>query len=148
MHRNSKVFQKDPSCYAYIDGSFNIRTNTVGYGVVLCYKGEFFELQGSEEDLEQLQSVAGEIKGAVVAVTKAVELGSRTVDIYHDFIGVEGWAVGRWKPNKKGTRQYVAFMQDMSKSIQITFHRVPAHTGVKLNERADQLARQAAGITV
>ena len=37
-------------------------------------------------------------------------------------------------------------MDELSKKINITFNKVAAHTGVKYNERADQLAKIAAGI--
>ncbi|MDE6375931.1 MAG: ribonuclease HI, partial [Ligilactobacillus sp.] len=32
--------------------------------------------------------------------------------------------------------------------LQVHFQKISAHTGVKFNERADQLAKQAAGIVV
>lgn len=149
MHNYTKPPDQDIPCYAYIDGSFNASTGTIGYGVILYYKGTNFELSGSYKDpqIVSMESVGAEIEGAVAAIAKAVELGSKSIEIYHDFIGVEGWATGRWTASKEESKRYVAFIQNMKKIICISFHKVTAHTGVELHNRADKLAKQAAGIT-
>lgn len=37
-------------------------------------------------------------------------------------------------------------MESLLKELDVTFVKVEAHTGVKSNERADQLAKEALGI--
>ncbi|HBV47580.1 MAG TPA: ribonuclease HI, partial [Lactobacillus sp.] len=47
------------------------------------------------------------------------------------------------------TKRYAAFVEQIIKKegLQVQFQKISAHTGVKFNERADQLAKQAAEIT-
>ena len=66
--------------------------------------------------------------------------------IYHDYEGIARWANGEWKANKEKTQAYQQFIKESREKIQIIFVKVAAHTGVKYNEQADQLAKKALGI--
>ena len=81
----------------------------------------------------------------MAAIKKAIELGLPEVTIYYDYMGIEMWATGAWKCNKKGTaayRDYVALARD---AIHIHFAKVKGHSGIDGNEEADLLAKQAVG---
>ena len=78
----------------------------------------------------------------------AVEHGYQAVTIYYDYEGIEKWANGIWKANKPGTKRYQAFIAQKREDINIFFKKVAAHTGVEYNELADQLAKEALGLTV
>ena len=56
------------------------------------------------------------------------------------------WANGQWKTNKEGTRAYRAVIAAIRPRIEIRFHYVAAHTGVRFNELVDQLAKASVGI--
>lgn len=134
--------------YAYVDGSFNAKTRTYGYGVVIMDEEtsyEFFD-SGNDKDMCSMQNVAGEILGAQRAITEAIALGLKEINIYYDYQGIESWADGSWKRNKKGTVKYYEFVQEAKNLIKINFHKVKAHSGVTLNEKVDKLAKSAVGL--
>lgn len=85
-----------PLNYAFIDGSFNQKTNTYGYGGFLVSKGNKYILKGSDDDKEMasMRNVAGEIMGATASIKKALDLGIDNLVIYYDYEGIKSWAEG------------------------------------------------------
>lgn len=135
---------------AYVDGSYDHSQLSYAYGCVLVLADEVVTLngRGEEEDYAAMRNVAGEILGSEQAVNWAVEHGYQAVTIYYDYEGIEKWANGIWKANKPGTKRYQAFIAQKREDINIFFKKVAAHTGVEYNELADQLAKEALGLTV
>ena len=136
------------ACYAFVDGSFNVATNIYGYGGFLVVDNEKFIIQGSgnDEEMAAMRNVAGEIEGSATAVKLAIEKGVKELDIYYDYMGIEMWATGEWKRNKKGTVAYYEYMQSIKDKIKLNFIKVKGHSGIEGNEEADKLAKEAAGI--
>jgi ribonuclease HI len=134
--------------YAFVDGSFNSATGVYGYGGFLMCDGDKHILQGSGDDPEMasMRNVSGEILGSMAAVELALKLGLRELTVYYDYLGIEMWATGGWKRNKRGTIAYHDFMQSARQKITITFQKVKGHSGVEGNEEADRLAKDAVGI--
>lgn len=139
---------KSTGAYAFVDGSFNAATNTYGYGGFVVYNGEKYIVSGADDDAEMacMRNVAGEVLGAVAAIKKAIALGIKSLDIYYDYMGIEMWANGDWKRNKKGTIAYYDFIQEARKSITLNFIKVKGHSGIEGNEEADMLAKKAVNI--
>ena len=138
-----------PENYAFIDGSYNNKRKICGYGGFLVTGTKKHVIQGSLEadpEITSMRNVSGEIFGSMVAIGKAVELGVSEVTIYYDYLGVEHWATGKWKQNKKWTRYYHNYIQEMKKSIKINFVWVKGHSGIDGNEEADILAKKASGV--
>ncbi len=137
---------EEKEIYAFVDGSFNIDTQTYGYGGFLYVDGNSYPLQGCDNDPEMasMRNVAGEICGAMAAVNKAKELGVHSLTIYYDYTGIENWVTGAWKTKKIGTAKYALFMRECN--LDINFEHVKGHSGIEGNETADVMAKQAVGI--
>lgn len=138
----------DTHLVAYVDGSYEHSMRQYAYGCVLVLAEDTVTLNGSgnEEDYVSMRNVAGEILGSENAIQWAVEHGYSSITIYYDYEGIEKWANGIWKANKIGTQRYKEFVAKQREKIDISFSKVAAHTGVKYNEMADQLAKAALGL--
>ena len=130
---------------AYVDGSFDLESRTYSYGVVLISNQGKETYKGREDDkaLAEMRNVAGEIKGAMIAMNKAIEKGKDTIYIHYDYTGIENWAKGNWKTNKEGTKSYKGYYDSIKNKLDVYFIKVKAHSGVQYNEEADQLAKEA-----
>lgn len=138
----------DNENYAFVDGSFNEKTNTYGYGGFIVINGEKIILNGSGNKIAMaaMRNVAGEILGCMAAVEVALVKGLKNLTIYYDYLGIEMWATGKWKSKKLETTAYHDYMQSIKDKINIKFVHVKGHTGVAGNEEADELAKKAVGI--
>jgi ribonuclease HI len=136
--------------YAFVDGSYNASTGVYGYGGFIYHNGERILLSGHGDDPEMagMRNVAGEILGAEAAIRKADELGLSHITVLYDYSGIECWADGSWKANKFGTARYRDVVKEFRDSLDISFVKVAAHTGIEGNELADRLAKEAVGIAV
>lgn len=133
--------------FAYVDGSFNLKTSTYGFGILAKLNGEEYELNGTgnDPDMLKMRNVSGEILGAMAAVSLAIEKNVKELTLYYDYAGIEMWATGEWKRNLPGTIQYSEFMRKASEKILVHFVHVKGHSGIEGNEKVDKLAKAAVG---
>lgn len=136
---------KDNEVIAYVDGSFDLGNFTYSYGVVfITNQGkETFSGREDKKELAEMRNVSGELRGAEVAMELALERGIDTLYLHFDYTGIEQWAIGNWKTNKDGTRAYKEYYDSIKDKLKVIFIKVKAHSGVKYNEEADQLAKDA-----
>lgn len=136
---------KDNEALSYVDGSFDLSNFTYSYGVVFITKEgkETFSGREDNKELAEMRNVAGELKGAMVAMDIALERKIDTLYLHFDYTGIEQWAVGNWKTNKDGTRAYKKFYDSIKDKVKVIFIKVKAHSGIEYNEEADKLAKEA-----
>lgn len=135
------------SVIAYVDGSYNQKLKVYGLGVVYITDDKELELIKSYDDAYHIhRNVAGEVKASELAIEKAIEDKKDQIIIYHDYQGIASWANGDWKTNNNLTKAYKRFIDQARKKIKIDFVKVKGHSNDKYNDKADQLAKKAAGI--
>lgn len=136
---------KENEAISYVDGSFDLSNKTYSYGVVFITTEGKKTYSGREDnqELAEMRNVSGEIKGAMVAMEIALKKNKDTLYLHFDYTGIRDWAVGNWKTNKEGTKAYKAFYDSIKDKLNVKFIKVKAHSGVKYNEEADQLAKEA-----
>lgn len=133
----------------YVDGSFSLEKKNYSYGLIALDNGvEVYQDNGcgTDEDAISLRNVAGEVLGATKAVEYAIKNNYKSVTIVFDYQGIESWAIGTWKRNKKLTMNYYEKMQEYKNEINIKFIKVKGHSGDKYNDIVDRLAKKALGI--
>ena len=114
---------------------------------MILHNGEVIELSELyDHEQSKLRNVAGEIRGAVLAINFCHRNGIKKVTIYHDYEGVGKWGDNLWKANLPMTIRYKEFIVKARKEMEITFVKVEAHSGDKYNDMADKLAKAALGI--
>ncbi|MGG3943011.1 viroplasmin family protein [Peribacillus psychrosaccharolyticus] len=131
---------------AFVDGSYDEKSKVYGFGVVLVSKdGTTEEIIGSDnnKDYVDTRNVAGEIEGVQSAITHAVGKGYKKIAIFYDYTGIEKWANGEWNAKATIAKDYVVFITDMRRCIDIEYHKVKAHSGIEYNEKADELAKRS-----
>ena len=130
---------------AYVDGSYDVATGYYASGAVILTGDEKVELSKlyTDEAGGKLRNVAGEIKGAELAIEYCREHGIDSVTIYHDYMGVGKWADDEWKANLEMTRAYKAYIRKARQSMSIRFIKVKGHSGDRYNDLADALAKAA-----
>jgi len=136
----------DNTPIAYVDGSYDIKTERYAYGcVIITPKKEVVKQNGIGDKAEAKSSrnVAGELTGAMFCIHWAAKNGYKSIKIYHDYEGIAKWFSKEWKAESYVATEYVKFLDKYSPHIKITFEKVTAHTGVALNEEADRLAKEA-----
>ena len=134
----------------YVDGSHTVkRMGEYGWGFVVYRNGEEVYTEnglGTHEEAANMRNVAGELSAAMRAVQWGVLQGLKEIRIHHDYQGLASWANGDWKAKNWMTQYYRDFIARHRENANIIFIKEEAHSGVKGNERADELAKQPLGL--
>ena len=130
---------------AYVDGSFNEKTNEYSFGVVLLIDGKemHFKKNFASDELSTMRNVAGEIKGAGFIILYCLNRGINKLVIYHDYEGISKWYQNEWKANLYGTKKYQEFANEVCDKIDVSFVKVKGHSNDHYNDLADKLAKEA-----
>ena len=109
-------------------------------------KSRAYEFSKAFDCIDESRNVAGEICGAMTAMRFCVDHNIKALDLYYDYTGIKFWATKFWKANKEITKNYVKFYDSIQDKLYVNFIKVKSHSGVKLNERVDKLAKAAIGL--
>ncbi len=130
---------------AYVDGSYDGALKKYAFGCVfLLPDGRIFTQCGNGDREQSLQhrNVTGEMLGAMYAAKTALYNGFSGVEIRYDYQGIEKWVTGEWRSKTELTQKYAAAMREWGRSLELRFTKVAAHTNVRYNELADQMAKR------
>lgn len=146
----TKLKDEDESMIAtaYVDGSFDKASRRFASGVVLFWHGEelHFSEAFSDEELVDMNNVAGEIKASEIAMQYCVDHGIGMLRIFHDYEGIAKWCTGEWQAKKEGTMKYRQFYLNVKDKLKVEFVKVKGHSGDRYNDLADELAKSALGL--
>lgn len=133
---------------AYIDGSYNEKTQEYSFGAVLLIHNQelTFQKKYEPDEFSSSRNVAGEIKGAGFIIQYAIHHQLKELDLYYDYEGIEKWYTGAWKANSLIAKKYVEFREKVKDEIIVYFHKVKSHTNNKYNDMVDALAKEALGL--
>lgn len=132
--------------HVFVDGSFNTKTKTYGYGGILfCNKGVYtFKGKGQDKRFQALGSLSGELLAATEAIKLAIDIGLEEITILYDCEAIELYSQRKPKGNAAQSH-YKNFIDSNKNSLRIYFKKVKAHSGIEGNEMADILAKSASG---
>lgn len=139
-------FETKCAMVAYTDGSYNDKTHRSGYGVVIVNpKGKIIDtIQGSIP--AKSRQVDGELFAVLTAIMYAIKKGVKSIEIRYDYEGVGKWANGNWTAAEECSIEYKRALKSLKAFIDVRFQKVPAHSGVALNNEADKLAKSGCGM--
>lgn len=132
---------------AFTDGSYDKDLNRYSYGVIFILPDGTEEClcgYGSNKDYLDSNNIIGEIFGVINAFDWAIANRYEKLKIYHDYEGLSKWITGEWEARAKVSQMFVSLYKSKFKDfIRVDFVKVPGHSNVTYNEKADQLAKLA-----
>lgn len=136
------------SAVAYVDGSYQHALGKFSCGVVLFLDGKELNLaeEYSDPDLVSMRNVAGEIKGAELAMAYCLTHDIPELAIYHDYQGIAKLVYERMAGEKTGNHRLPEFLRfGIGQSCDPLLQSKGPHRR-HLQRKADQLAKQALGL--
>lgn len=150
--QHSSVQNKKPDfLQIYTDGSFNSKTQSVGAGFVIYHNNKLL-LEGSfctDTFYPEHCNVTGELFAVVYSLKSCLNLDIPSItriQIFTDFTGCIDILRSEPKQKRKGLDAwYINQINFLVNTLQIpiSMHHVKTHSGSRLNNRADYLARSA-----
>ena len=137
-----KCNDKDKIVY-YTDGSFV--NEKIGWAFV-CVKNNncITKMSNVVNCKNHSRNVTGELTAVINAVRHAITNDYEDIKICYDYEGVGKWISGEWKTKTTETVRYKELIERYSRIINISFEKVPAHSGVHWNVEADRIAKLGA----
>jgi ribonuclease HI len=139
----------------YCDGACSNnqqRENRGGWGAILQYQGKTREISGAEKNTtNNRMELLACIRALEALKNRALPVEVFTDSAYLANCLVQKWYV-RWQKNgwqtsgKKPVENkdlWLRLLALKDRFPRITFHKVAGHSHIELNERADQLAKEA-----
>lgn len=138
----------------YTDGACSgnqNKKNIGGYGAILVYKGHKKEVYGGEKNTTNNKM---ELKAPIEAL-KLIKRTDIPVEIYTDSAYLyncmtqkwyKKWRKNNWLNSKKKPVENKTLWEELLNEVEkyknIKFYKVKGHSGIELNEKADELANK------
>lgn len=145
--------------HIYVDGSYNPQTAHWGGGAAILDDEEtevLHTIQVTDFDSNGSRQINGELASSIMSLEYVLNHSDRFEDkhiaIYYDYLGIEKWATGEWSARKDVSRDYSIRVKNLilalkvMHQIEVSFHKVKAHSSDKYNDLADQLSKDACGV--
>jgi ribonuclease H len=145
--------------HIYVDGSYNPQTAHWGGGAAILDDEEtevLHTIQVTDFDSNGSRQINGELASSIMSLEYVLNHSDRFEDkhvaIYYDYLGIEKWATGEWSARKDVSRDYSIRVKNLMLAlkvmhqIEVSFHKVKAHSSDKYNDLADQLSKDACGV--
>jgi ribonuclease HI len=131
----------------WTDGACSGNPGPGGWGAILIWNGHERELSGGEADTTNNRMELMSVIMGLAAITRPMDVIISTDSAYVEQAFSKGW-LEQWQRNGWRTAAKQAVKnQDLWQRLaeeaarhNVSFQRVRGHTGVEMNERADQLA--------
>ena len=146
-----------------VDGSFNAKTGVYGGGVAVYDSSKNLldtrRISGNKPEFAQSRNVAGEVMAYATAISMAVEHRLSPLTVVCDYEGIVRWSAPKsvvvrgqacWgaggdTPISDYVRRVLTYAKQHGiNNIHLIWVR--SHTGVKVNDLVDQLAKEAVGV--
>lgn len=132
----------------FTDGSYSGKGKPIsGYGcVIITPEKEVHEISNIVYTDRYITSnnIGPEVFAVLESLKWVLSNEYESVTIYHDLKSIGKWADGGYKANSDIAKLFLRELDNKYRfSIDIEFKWVPGHKGVKHNERADFLAKEA-----
>jgi len=139
----------EPAVVIYTDGACSGNPGPGGWGAILSFAGKEKELKGGELHTTNNRMELMAAISALEALTKPCDVDLHTDSQYvRNGITswINGWKKNGWKTADKKPVKNVDLWQKLEAALKqhnVRWHWVKGHAGHPMNERADQLARDA-----
>lgn len=144
------IKEKMDKVVIYTDGACSGNPGPGGWGAVLIYKDNRKEISGGKKDttnnIMELTAVVEALK--LLKHPCEVELYSDSAYIVNSFTQgwIYGWIKNNWKTSSKEPVKNKEIWQELynlTKIHKVVFNKVKGHSDNELNNRCDELARNA-----
>lgn len=145
--------------HIYVDGSYNQQTAHWGGGAVILNDEEtevLHTIQVTDKDKNGSRQINGELTSSIMSLEYVLNHSDQFLDnhiaIYYDYLGIETWATGEWTARKEVAKEYSVRVKNLilalkiMHQIEVSFHKVKAHSSDKYNDLADRLSKAACGV--
>jgi len=134
----------------YTDGACSGNPGPGGWGSILMYKEHKKEISGAQkETTNNIMELTAVIEGLkLLKYPCEVDLYSDSAYVVNAFLQgwIYNWVKNNWKTAGKDPVKNQELWQelyDLTKTHQVTFHKVKGHSDNEYNNRCDELARNA-----
>lgn len=134
----------------YTDGACSGNPGPGGWGSILMYKEHKKEISGAQkETTNNIMELTAVIEGLkLLKYPCEVDLYSDSAYVVNAFLQgwIYNWVKNNWKTAGKDPVKNQELWQELyhlTKTHQVTFHKVKGHSDNEYNNRCDELARNA-----